>query len=120
MAIQAYDGVTPVWYTPDSEKDAVDAAEFHLFPLTGPQLLEVQQFFDTDNSVVLGPGLVMSCKYGMRGWKNIVDGEGNEMVFTRNGLNRLPAEVIAELGGKIIGMSVIEEEEVGNSLSQSK
>ena len=120
MAIQAYDGITPMWYVPASEEGAVDAAEFHLFPLTGPQLLEVQQYFDNENQTVLGPGLVMACKYGMRGWKNIVDGEGNDMVFTRVGLNRLPAENIAELGGKVIGMSVMDEEEVKNSSSQSK
>lgn len=114
MAIKAYSGITSEWYTPDSEEGFDDAAQFELKGLTGAQLLEVQQHFDIENQRVLGPGLVMACRLGLTDWKNIVDEEGKERVFTRQAILLLPAEVLAELGGKVISLSVMDDDETKN------
>lgn len=115
MAIKAYKGVAPEWYTPESEKGFDDAAQFEVRGLTGSELLDVQSHFDLENTTIRGPGLVLACKYGLTDWKNIVDDKGEEVVFVkRTALDRLPAEVLAELGSHIISSSVMDEDETGN------
>lgn len=116
MAIRALVGIAPEWWTPDSElKDAhgepaTDPASFHLHPLTGPQMLEVQEFFDFENQTILGPGLLKACRFGLKDWKNIVDEKDDPIKFTRNALDKLPAEVLAGAGARIISNSVIDGE----------
>lgn len=114
MAIRAFQGITSEWWIPKSEEGQEDAAEFKLRGMTGAELLEVQQYYDVENSTVSGTGLVLAAKNGLEGWKNIVDEKGNDVVFTRTGLNRLPAETIAEIGGKVINLSVMDEDEAKN------
>lgn len=116
MSLRALVGIEPEWWTPETQKnddngDPADSpASFHLWPLTGPQMLEVQEFFDFENQTIKGPGLLRACKYGLRNWRNIVDHTGKDVVFTRNALDKLPAEVLAGAGAQIIANSVIDEE----------
>lgn len=114
MSIRALVGITPEWWTPASEQKDVNGepnptpAAFHLHPLTGPQMLEVQEFFDFENQTIKGPGLLKACRLGLKDWRNIIDEEGNEIIFTRNALDKLPAEVLAAAGARIISNSVID------------
>ncbi len=121
MTLRALVGIAPEWWTPDSEKKPNDAgvvddkpAAFHLYPLTGPQMLEVQEFFDFENQTIKGPGLLRACRFGLKDWRNIVDENGDTISFTRNGLDKLPAEVLAAAGAKIIANSVITEDDQKN------
>jgi len=114
MAIRAYEGITKEWYTPTDEEGQEDAAEFELSPLTGPQLLDVQVHFDIENMTVLGPGLVLACKFGLCDWKNVLDGNGRDKKFNRLGYLKLPGDIIAELGGKIINISTLGEDDAKN------
>jgi len=115
MTIKALDGITPSWYTPVTEKEnGEQGAAFFLQPLSGPQLLEIQPHFDLANTTVRGPGLVLSCRYGLKGWRNIVDGKGAEMAFNPMRIDFLPSEILAELGAEIIRMSMLDEDDIKN------
>ena len=112
MAIKAYQGIAPEWYTPRDEEGQDEPAQFYLQPLTGPQLLEVQAFFDAENTTVTGPGLVLACKFGIRNWNENITGEDDKARrFSRAGIQFLPAEIIAELGAKIVNLSVQDVDE---------
>ena len=116
MTIKALEGLTPTWYTPREEEDNKEqGAAFFLKPLTGPQLLEVQPHFDLENTTVRGPGLVMSVRFGLKGWKNVVDSKGAEMAFNPMRIDFLPSEILAELGAEILRMSMLGDDEIKNS-----
>ena len=120
MSLRALVGIEPEWWTPVGElkglngEPVLDPASFHLHPLTGPQMLEVQEFFDFENQTIKGPGLLRACRFGLKDWRNIVDENGDTISFTRNGLDKLPAEVLAAAGAKIIANSVITEDDQKN------
>lgn len=117
MSVRALVGISPEWWTPESEKEP-DAngdlpefpAAFYLHPLTGPQMLEVQEFFDFENKTIRGPGLLRACRFGLQDWRNIVDENDKEIKFTRMSLDKLPAEILAGAGAQIIANSVIDGE----------
>lgn len=115
MAIKAHSGMTPEWYTPDSQEGMDDATRFRVVGLTGAELLELNQYMDSTTGAVQGPGLVQACRVGLKGWENVVDEEGRNVTFNRIAIARLPAEIIAEVGAKIISLSVLDDEETKNS-----
>ena len=115
MTLRALVGITPEWWTPESEKKPNDAGEvdakpaaFHLYPLTGPQMLEVQEHFDMVNTTVKGPGLLLACRFGLKGWRNVVNENDEELPFNRLSVDKLPAEILAVVGAKIIANSVLD------------
>lgn len=110
MAIATLKGLTPEWWTPEDEREQDEPASFHIAPLSGPQMLEVQEHFDLPNQTIKGPGLLMACRIGLRGWKNIVDDEGKALTFTRSAIDRLPADTIAIIGAQVIANSVVDED----------
>ena len=114
MSVRALVGITPEWWTPPSETTPDDngdlperPAAFHLHPLTGPQMLEVQEFFDLENRTIKPPGLLRACRFGLRDWRNVLDENDKEMEFDVS-LKTLPAEWIANAGAQIIANSVID------------
>ncbi len=116
MAIKAYKGMTPEWYTPSDQEGQDEPARFKIRGLTGPEFLDVQSHFDIANAQVKGSGLVLACRLGLLDWENIVDDEGKSTTFTKaGGIDRLPAEVIATTGSKIIALSVMDGDETKNS-----
>lgn len=115
MSITAYDGLARKWWSPEDEVGQDNQAEFELKPLSGPELLEVQAHYDVETLTVLGPGLVLACKFGLKGWKNITDEEGEQRKWNRLGYAKLPGAVIAEMGGHIINMSLLDEGDAKNS-----
>ena len=116
MTIKANDGLVPAWYTPKIEEDNNEqATQFFLQPLTGPQLLDVQPHFDLEKMTVRGPGLVIALRYGLKGWKNLTNREGVELPFAAASIDFLPSEIIAELGGEIIRVSTLDEDDIKNS-----
>lgn len=121
MPIKATTGIAPEWWKyPDEDSEADTPTEFHLFPLSGPEMLEVQEHFDPDTSAIKGRGLFIACKYGLRGWRNVVDDTGTEVVFNAMTLKLLPAEVLARAGSRIVNISLVTPDAEKNLLSQSK
>lgn len=117
MSLKALDGISPEWYalpTEDNDDDS-EPAEFRIWPLTGPQLLEVNEYFNADSLSIGGPGLLLAFKYGVKDWRGIVDRNGEPLKFTKANIDKLPPVALARVGGRIIRMSTMSEEDLGNS-----
>ena len=71
----------------------------------------------------------LACQFGLRGWDNLADNEGKPVPFRqakrtlggksytvveRDSLNRLPSDVIAELGQEIMRDNELDEAQAGN------
>lgn len=116
MTIKATEGLAASWYTPRGERVNGEAAsQFFIKPLNGPQMLEVQPFYNTDKMTVEGPGLMIAVRCGVQGWKNIANGKGEEILFHAGRLDNLPVEILSELGAEILRISTLDEDEVKNS-----
>jgi hypothetical protein len=116
MSVRALVGITPEWWTPETETEpdtdghiAERPAAFYLHPLTGPQMMEVQEFFDLENRTIKTGGLLRAARFGLKDWRNVLDENDKEIDFDAS-LNKLPAEWIANAGAQIIANSVISEE----------
>lgn len=120
MSIRALDGISPEWYTiPDQEEcGEEDKAQFRIWPLTGPQLLEVNQHFELETSTIAGPGLYLAFKLGCKDWRNIKDRRDEEMKFSKLNFDYIPPQVLAQVGSRIVKISMLTEEELGNLSSQ--
>jgi len=120
MTIQAMDGLVPRWYTPEDQRDKPDGekTEYHLYPLTSPQLAEVFQDQRKDpetGDVRIGAkGLNLAIQYGLRDWRNMVSSKGEEFPYTKANRALVPFEIYAELAGQIVVMSTLKEEEIKN------
>lgn len=115
MAIQLTKGLARQWWTPEAFEGEDEPPAFELQPLTQPQFLEVQQFFDVPNETISGPGLMFAVRNGLKGWRNIVGDDGKDAVYTTRAVDRLPADWLALVGSKIVALSVLEDDEVKNS-----
>ena len=110
MSIQAMTGLVPEWYTPEVEKDDANEesrASFHCFPLTQPQVLEVQQYYDSVKKDFIPTAYAVAYRLGCRGWKNVTDHEGKPLKWNPNNMDRIPAQILAEVGANIINISVM-------------
>ena len=114
MAIKAMSGITDEWYTPESQEGEEEPTRFKIRGLNGSQLLELGEFIDSDTGNISTAGLVAACKLGLKGWENVFDDEGEKVPFTRVNINRLPPEIIGELGGKVFTQSLLDEDERKN------
>lgn len=114
MTVTALTGLVPEWYTPDDEKGSDTPAEFKLVPLTTPQMAQVQTHFDMKEERVKATGLYLACEFGLRGWKNVIDHEGNELKFSRSRIATLAIDLAAELGGQIIASSLLSGDDEKN------
>lgn len=116
MTIKATEGLAASWYTPRSErKNGKVASQFFIKPLNGPQMLEVQPFYNTDKLTVEGPGLMISVRFGVKGWKNIANENGEDILFHAGRLDHLPVEILSELGAEILRISTLDEDDIKNS-----
>jgi len=118
MPMRALTGLVPVWYIPTSEHDVQPqdaASSFHCFPLTQPQLLEVQQFYDSDTKRLKPQAYAMAFRLGCRGWKNVQDSAGLNLPWSPSAMDTIPAKEIAEIGNHVLEISSLTGEDEKNS-----
>ena len=115
MSIKALTGLVSEWFTPADEVGKEDATEFNLQPLTTPQMARIQAHFDAATGSISAVGLYTACEFGLKGWRNLLDHEGNDLKFNKRRLDVLPIEIVAEVGGQIIANSVLTDEDEKNS-----
>ena len=124
--IKLVEGLTPFWFDPnevasletefnDGTEIDPNPPEFQLKPLTQPQLLDCLQYFDIESQTVKPLGLYQACKYGLIDWKNIYGANGAMARFTLGARDKLPANIIAQIGAKLISSSQNTEDEIKNS-----
>lgn len=108
----------PEWFRLKKESKA----EFHIRPLNGLEAMEVMSEVSVIKGKVKisGQALRNALDYGLTGWRGVVDGEGQEVPFTRANVNRLDATTLSSLASEIISRSNLTGEQEKNSESQSK
>ncbi len=114
MTVKALTGLVPEWWTPDSEKEDSDPAEFLLRPLKAPQIAKLQGEFHSESGEISGKGLYEAAVAGIADWKNVVNHEGKPLKFTRSNIDVLPYVLILELGGQILSRSFLTGEDEKN------
>lgn len=123
MTIKALTGLVAEWYTPDDERDEAIQSQFKLQPLNGMQYIEIMshgEALESGNFLVNHIGRQLLLKYGLVGWKNVEQVNGDPLPFSRNNIEMLPAAILAELGNEILTVSSLVEAERKNLSSQSK
>ena len=108
--------VEPEWYTLESDLKEDNPAEFKLNALTGRMLGEVMEGanFESDNPFT-ARGVQAALKYGVKGWKNILDQDENEVKFSIADLNKLSWSVRIELASAVIDKSNLSDADAKNS-----
>ncbi len=121
MAIKALTGLLPEWYVPEIEKPddegaevSDDATSFHCFPLTQPQVLEIQQYYSSETKNFKPTAYAKSFTLGCRGWKNVFDSDGKPLKWSPLTMDTIPATIMAEVGAYIISLSVMGEDDIKN------
>jgi len=108
MSITAAKGFIPEKYIPESQKNETPPAEFTLKPLTGLEYMEVMsEMYRDDKGQIHMPGtaLTLAINYGLKGWKNFIDEDGEDVGFSKQAIAFLPAVELSELADKIIAIS---------------
>ncbi|MFP4560984.1 MAG: hypothetical protein ACLFQ3_06630 [Thiohalorhabdus sp.] len=115
MAITITEKTAPEWFTPESETEEEQPAQFHITPLNQVQVNEVLPEVDQESGVFSGRGVQTLLRYGLRDWKNILDEQGKEVPFRYGRLTRVPFDVQQEVASRIFEISVLTEAERKNS-----
>jgi hypothetical protein len=117
MSLRAAAKITATWYEP--EQDGEEKTAFHLRPLTSLQMLEVGEAINAkENSRAYRTVL----RYGLIGWRNLLDDDGSQVPFMRDmeqNLARLTVELIDQLGTRVLEASRVTEDDRKNSSSPS-
>jgi len=114
MTVTALTGLVPEWFTPKDEEDEDEQTKFKLHPLTTPQMAQIQVHYNVEAQRIVATGLYLACQFGVKDWENLLDHEGHQMKFSKASLDVVPIELIAELGARILAMSVLTGEEEKN------
>ena len=88
---------------------------FHPFNTAKYGFHSCHQFFNAEDLSITGPGLLLAFEYGVRDWRGILDKDGKEMKFSKSNISKVPPVALAQTGGRIIRMSSMTEEDLGNS-----
>jgi len=119
MSIKAkpLDGLVPFWHVPEGQGDNDAPTEFNLKPLDGMQHAEVYaECKIADGMVTLSSSAIQLClKYGLVGWKNFNDDEGQPIGFSRNNIRTVPGDTLLELATRVFNSSYLTAGQEKNS-----
>ncbi len=118
MAIRALDPMVPFWHTPAGQGDDPKPTRFRLRGLDGGQFSEVlmEARFD-DAGKFLGDSarsLELSLKYGLLGWENFCNAEG-EVPFASDNFRLIDFSTRMAISAEIWKASKVSEAERKNS-----
>lgn len=115
-------GVSPEWYTLESEVGADDPVQFYLQPLNGVAWTHVLMgSYNAETEEVDGSGITKAFRLGCKGWRNIEDGDhpGEQLPFSLKAIGSLYPAWIMEVGQEIMRISRLSEGDEKNSDSPS-
>ena len=118
MALSIAAKVAESWYTPASERDADNPAEFLLRPINQMQFLEIsiETTGDDQGSVYLSAkGIKAALLAGVANWRNVTAPDGKEIAFTNSNLMQIKAELLGELASEITMRNAFTGDEQKNS-----
>lgn len=114
MAISALKKIAPSWYTPEAERGSNNPTRFKLRPLTPPEMESVFEQVG-DGFGVPPKNYSTVLKLGITDWETFDDENGKALKCSPVNHQRIPAAIRFELAVEILGMSQMDEEELGNS-----
>lgn len=116
MAVRLVKGLSETWFKPtllsDDSEDENRRTEFLLKPLSQIQLMEC--LVGVRSNRFQARDLERAFGWGVVGWKNVVDPDGNEVEFSEADKWSLPGDLIAVLGRQVIINSQLTEAEAKN------
>lgn len=125
MSIIAIDPVANIDFVPESEKRKKEPTTFIIRPLKESEKIDAVDGINPneENKVQLTPSFFMKLLLKtLSGWKNFKDSSGNPVSFnSRNpkmNIDRIPMEIITEMGQQVMLISNFTEKERKNSDGQ--
>jgi len=118
MAITAVPNLTVYKYTPIAERENDNPTTFDLKPLNGVEYMEVCAELIPDGvggADLPHAGGVICLKHGLVGWSNLLDENGQEIVFNKLNFGRVPSAILSELATEIFVRAEVGEPERKNS-----
>ena len=118
MSTTAISKIAPFPFKLDKGTDDAAAAEYTLKPLSGLEHMEVMAYAemnDQGNIVYTGKSLRRAIAYGLKGWSNVFDSDGEELPFSQQNIDRLPPLDLHQIGNEIINRSQLTGAERKNS-----
>ena len=109
MAIKALTGISPFVYAPEGD-DVEDATKFKLKPFDGEQYNDVHFDLSMDeagNMRVTGKGVAKALAYGLIGWENFNNDNGEPVEFTPSNFKLIPGATRLKIASKLIAESTI-------------
>lgn len=106
------------WHTPDQPGIAEESKKSYKWkPMDGLQAMKVLAECKNINGEVIpsGDALEMTIGYGLVGWKNIKNEEGEALGFNRGLIGKVSANHLGEVAMIILNNSNISDEETKNS-----
>lgn len=107
--------IAPTWFK--SERDESGQVEWLLKPLSGLEFMQVQAgaiVSERGDYVYNGQALRDALRFGVQGWKGIVDKEGNPIAYSHFMLDMIPVKHLNEVFNEIINRAFIREYEEKN------
>ena len=113
MATQLLSGLAPEYIKLDIDSDKDNQTEYNIRPLNGMQYAQVvaRCVFKDGYLCVTEDAIPLIIQFGLLGWKNMLDGEGNEVDFDRALVNNIPGTDLFALARKIFTKSTLAESE---------
>lgn len=89
MEITALTGLEPEWWTPPGQPETGDEVAFYIKPLTSIEYAMVMMYSVTDDEGigVSERGFKNALKFGLIGWRNVRDQNGDPVEFSRLAVN---------------------------------
>lgn len=117
-------GVEPEWFDLPEPGGDGPVAGFLIKPLNGMQMAEIVGDYlkERNGQKTIGAGgITQAFRWGVKGWRNIEDGEhaGEDLLFTRENMQKIPWTAIMNVGARILELSQLGDSDRKNSSSPS-
>ena len=116
MAIKTIVGITPYWYTPETEKEESNPARFRLVPLNSEQLdqaMEGAKIEDNGLSRLTPTGIRSALVAGISEWEN-VESESGALPCIPANHKYLPWVLRLSLASEIVNSAMLREGDLKN------
>ncbi|MDQ1345048.1 MAG: hypothetical protein QG586_578 [Pseudomonadota bacterium] len=110
MAVRVAARLAPEWWTPASQAEETEPAQFLLAPLPSSVYLNARACVDDGR---YGDAAVMVADASVRGWRGVTIGEDAE--FARGKIRELPHGILVEVATEILARATLSETERKNS-----
>lgn len=100
-------GITPQWFTPESQAESIGPAAFYLRPISEIQKITVWGLIEGDR----GQAVLEVLKMSLLDWRGVIGENGQEIAFRPELIEQLPAYIAAEIFGEALRLLQLSEPE---------